>query len=474
MVLAPPDLVHDWDDRVENDKNGAAYYDVELAGDLPTWSGAVVGMAYQIVVIDNIDVSRETFDAVYEVHYIYKISGNDKEKYEQAQGWENFSFQRFFDYRWQGNGRGKGVTKPPILEARNAIGEVQVMSERVHSFHGPDDSGDFCVQLYGQYRATCKETMELSMFPFTRQCLQIRLVSKVAFDNMLFVPWNAFQEAMAKKFAIEPRSNTLKAEAEVQSWTIEAHHVAFVPKELAPKMPSGKRYPRIYLCTQARLCPQYFLWNVFFIIFLLTSLSASIVAVPQKDAADRMSILLALILSVAAYKSSVAGMLPAKKYLTRLDKYIITAFCGLFVVSVWVAILALASDEDYGGPIVPVTTEITVLGCGLVIWLACHVYLLCCSDNLYPSWGEVIRDENDQLKSAKDCVEKRRMESSKDSSQQEPVRENTGDSEAGDEDLEAERGRKHGKRMQPGVPEGRRDDDPRKQPGVPEEAAWLS
>lgn len=209
-------------------------------------------------------------------------------------------------------------------------------------------------------------------------------------------------------------------------------------------------------------------------IFLLTSLSASIVAVPQKDAADRMSILLALILSVAAYKSSVAGMLPAKKYLTRLDKYIITAFCGLFVVSVWVAILALASDEDYGGPIVPVTTEITVLGCGLVIWLACHVYLLCCSDNLYPSWGEVIRDENDQLKSAKDCVEKRRMESSKDSSQQEPVRENTGDSEAGDEDLEAERGRKHGKRMQPGVPEGRRDDDPRKQPGVPEEAAWLS
>lgn len=391
-------------------KKGAAYHDA-----IKTDDNRVVGVSYQIASINEIDVSAEAFNVSFEFNMLYKIDESDREFYAAAQ--ENSeSFQSLFDRK------PRLSNPPPILEVRNAKGPVETLSERVVQIDEITREGgrtELYVSLYGNYRATCDEPMEVTRFPFIRQSLQILLVSKTptsasksdfrpapkpGHGGMIsFVPWNFFlseHQLVQDSNELRPRNNNFKGNAKIKSWVIENHHLAIVPEGLTPLMPSGKKYCRILIVAQAKLIPNYFLYNICFVVFLLTSLSITVIFIQSDDLADRLGTLLALLLTIAAYKSSVAATLPQKPYATFLDMYILFAFFVIFLFCVFVVV---DKEEPMKYP-KKLTASILLL-----VWTCLHVPLVFFNRfRMYSSWANVIKEENEQLMAIKKAAERGR------------------------------------------------------------------
>jgi len=75
----------------------------------------------------------------------------------------------------------------------------------------------------------------------------------------------------------------------------------------------------------------HYLYNVFLMVFCITSLVFACWAIKIEDMGDRLACDIALILTMQAFKLSIADKLPKVNYLTFVDIYIIN--CFLFVMA---------------------------------------------------------------------------------------------------------------------------------------------
>lgn len=89
---------------------------------------------------------------------------------------------------------------------------------------------------------------------------------------------------------------------------------------------SGKQYPMLHLkmCVERRL--GYWIFNIVLPLFFITTVSLISFAVPPEDVADRAGITLTVMLTLVAFKYSVADKLPQISYLTIIDAYVLLCF----------------------------------------------------------------------------------------------------------------------------------------------------
>merc|ERR1719203_1812491 len=93
---------------------------------------------------------------------------------------------------------------------------------------------------------------------------------------------------------------------------------------------------------------EVYLWNVVFFMMLISGLSMCSFAVDAEDLGERLAIIITLLLTSVAYQSSVFQTLPNVPYLTLLDKYIVTSFVFMTLVTIETAMLGskyLDNDE---------------------------------------------------------------------------------------------------------------------------------
>jgi FtsH-binding integral membrane protein len=84
----------------------------------------------------------------------------------------------------------------------------------------------------------------------------------------------------------------------------------------------GER-PRLQVVLNAKRIPYYFIANIGIMMFLIVSLAFTMFALPVVQLADRLNVVMTLVLSAVAFKLLCAEQLPELPYLTALDRYVL-------------------------------------------------------------------------------------------------------------------------------------------------------
>jgi len=85
--------------------------------------------------------------------------------------------------------------------------------------------------------------------------------------------------------------------------------------------------------------PAYYLYNAFFLIFILMGLALTIFSIPPTAGNNRLQTSFVLLLSTISFKWVINRSLPAVSYLTYLDKYSIACVVFLASISIWFSLI---------------------------------------------------------------------------------------------------------------------------------------
>lgn len=413
------------------DPQGAAYFeplDPEMFPDAAASAPAAVsaaasthvGVSYQISQLTSINSVEETFKILIDLNLMYKITEGEKERYEYYQNLGSILFQDIADDPLI-------ITKPPIFEIRNAVTTPEFIRERVPAIARQYDHRHkewaWYVIGFTQIRCDCYEAFEMHRFPWTKNSLQISLQEKKGFSQIVLVPYNCrstmpqYRINFHKKpdptvEEIPPRGNTFKNDRSISNWNIEQHHIAFVPHEVCPPMASGAKYAMCVITIQCKQNANFYIWNTMPVVFFLPLLAMATKWECIGNLADRMSIVLALLLTMATYKVSISSWIPQKDYLTFMDIYIIWGFLWILllgfafgVVSGYVVLVkGIDIDDDScdGSDLVEkwvTDAESLFMSILIGLWVALHAIIVIVNwrEWFYKSWPKIMEAENENL-----------------------------------------------------------------------------
>merc|ERR1712176_699202 len=98
-------------------------------------------------------------------------------------------------------------------------------------------------------------------------------------------------------------------------------------------MPSGSKYSQLLICMQCKQQCKFYVFNTGVVIVFFPILALFSVAEDNTEIADRMSIVLTLLLTMATYKIVIADWIPQKDYVTFMDWYIVIGFILVLVIA---------------------------------------------------------------------------------------------------------------------------------------------
>ncbi|XP_071488317.1 cys-loop ligand-gated ion channel-like [Diadema antillarum] len=194
-------------------------------------------------------------------------------------------------------------------------------------------------QLSIRMKGTFKSVMRLTDFPFDYQNLTIKIMSDWPKKVI------EFSKDMTQKDSV--RTDTFTGG---QEWRL-MKHVDAAPVE-EEKMSSGavNAYPLYNITVNVKRIPNYYMWNVAFIMFFITPLAFSSFAVDLSAPEDRLGVTLTLLLTAVAFKFVVAQSLPNTSYQTLLDYYVLCCMvllCGVVIQNAIVSVFTNSVDAIF-------------------------------------------------------------------------------------------------------------------------------
>ena len=164
--------------------------------------------------------------------------------------------------------------------------------------------------------------MELKSFPFDGQLLKINLTFD-ADDTVLEIDQDLCQASLMQ-------GATMLLNDEYYVGEPEFDIVLFDPE--ASGSMSGKSYWHLIWKVPVVRKTHYYMLNAFLPLFIIVASSWTVFTLPKKEKyAERLTILVSLLLTLIALKFSLTSMLPKLSYLTVLDLYFMGGYCALSI-----------------------------------------------------------------------------------------------------------------------------------------------
>eukprot|EP00808_Paulinella_micropora_P030331 g74504.t1 len=179
----------------------------------------------------------------------------------------------------------------------------------------------FILELRLHFAADLSEQFELHRWPFDRQALTCVVNSRVAGR------------------VSHPALHGVWLNDSVAGWNLRKPR-AFITKALSVSSEREKMHLVVFVERQ----PQAYVSDIVFPLFLIVSASFSVFILEPGDLNDRMSIMLTSMLTVVAFKLTLAGELPTMTYFTLFDRYVLACYANLLLVSL--ESMVVAFDED--------------------------------------------------------------------------------------------------------------------------------
>jgi len=138
------------------------------------------------------------------------------------------------------------------------------------------------------------------------------------------------------KFAsIQPQNKLCDDEERdflLADWKLWKHIVSTPSSSNAKNSTRGRTYAILTIRFSVSRNFSYYIWNVFLILFMLTSLSFTAFTIEPSDISSRLSVTLTLLLTVVAFKLGINSTIPKIAYNTLLDTYIWACFVFFSVI----------------------------------------------------------------------------------------------------------------------------------------------
>lgn len=189
------------------------------------------------------------------------------------------------------------------------------------------------------------ERMEINCFPTDVQELSIILVSK-AREEVFYLKKNIsylLKKRTINTFVEQQRYKLYRPVVtyDAPSYDIEESHKLRIPPAALASPTNLQASPDPLKCCFTAFCsrkPQFFYWNAFFLIFLITVTSLAVFTIEPQMVTSRISSTLTILLTSISFKWVTNRSIPMVNYLTSLDKYSIVCIFYLVCCVGWHAI----------------------------------------------------------------------------------------------------------------------------------------
>ncbi|CAF0842805.1 unnamed protein product [Adineta ricciae] len=244
---------------------------------------------------------------------------------------ERFTSEIFFEASWYTRDHKHGSKSDshpghfnPQLVVLNHMGD-SLRHEKWYSTNATAENGLLEVTEHHKFKGVFWERMELNHFPYDVQELSISLTTPLTVNDIYFV------ENKQK-----PSGVNRTVFSDQQSWHLY-EHVEFQFEQYREEY--SLNYDQIHpvlvcTCHVGRKCG-YYIWNAYFLIFLITSAALSTFAIPPSNSHGRLQITCTLLLTSVTFRWVVNKSLPTISYLTALDVYAIASIVALCIINVF-------------------------------------------------------------------------------------------------------------------------------------------
>lgn len=268
---------------------------------------------------------------------------------------ERYTSEIFFEASWYIKEPKNGAKYDPSaghfnpqLAVLNNMGD-SLRHDKWYSVSKTIEAGIVEVTEYHKFKGIFWERMELNHFPYDVQELSISLTTPLTVNDFYFV-----------ENTQKPSGVNRTVFSDQQSWHLY-EHVEFQFEQHREEY--SLNYDQIHpvlvcTCHVGRKCG-YYIWNAYFLIFLITSAALSTFAIPPSNAHGRLQITCTLLLTSVTFRWVVNKSLPTISYLTALDIYAIASIVALCIINVFHGIVSyIYYNQIYlASYLTPVTTQ---------------------------------------------------------------------------------------------------------------------
>jgi hypothetical protein len=202
-----------------------------------------------------------------------------------------------------------------------------IESELVTGYTIINSGGEPRVSMNCNWMAKVKAPLDLRMFPFDEQVVPLIIRSEWYTSNQLkFVVTSAQRKDLREFLSSEVRLNEFNISAVKALSRVHQYRMLAGLVDEADTLHDELRI-EFHVARRAA----YYLWKVVFLYLLVITMSASTFLFDPQDSQTRTSISVTLFLTAVAFHFVISATLPRVAYNTRLDKFIILMYGGIFI-----------------------------------------------------------------------------------------------------------------------------------------------
>ncbi|CAF2820154.1 unnamed protein product [Rotaria sp. Silwood2] len=197
--------------------------------------------------------------------------------------------------------------------------------DKWYSINKTNENGLIEIVEHQKFKGTFWERMELNHFPYDVQELSISLTTPLTINDIYFI------ENKQK-----PSGVNRTVFSDQQSWHLYEHvEFSFEQHREEYSLNYDQIHP-VLICTWhvGRKCG-YYIWNAYFLIFLIISASLGTFSISPSNSHGRLQITCTLLLTSVTFRWVVNKSLPTISYLTALDIYAIASIVALCIMNIF-------------------------------------------------------------------------------------------------------------------------------------------
>eukprot|EP00808_Paulinella_micropora_P008919 g11011.t1 len=299
------------------------------------YPGREVEMSVRILSVDDCEFEKGVFTCKFLLFMLWIPEPALKEKWKAA-SFKERKDPKFFEGFWNAEDQ---IDLANMVECRE--GAIGTLPPKLIKMPVGDNS--FLWQVLSVRALACTVTQEwmLRDYPFDKQVMRLIFRPRESIDNTYIRPLlarnKAFRSSMSPYVALS-----------IPEWIPYKHRLHSANDTFS----LNRVYSMVVVSIPVRRDPSFALWNILLIQLLLQLLAFTAFAIDVNELGDRLSVILALLLTAVASKLALSEQIPKVAYLTLADKFALGTIVLHFFVSGGVCIAFHAENQEYGNKVV--------------------------------------------------------------------------------------------------------------------------
>ena len=315
----------------------------------PCGEAVIVHLQISISSIEDIDTVRQEFTC----EFYLGVRWEEPQLKDEVKEGRKIEWEKCWD---------------PRISFQNAVEITNITSST--KLIRPLYDGNPSVQISYRVKGKFKTLFNLRSFPFDKQRLQIRIVSKwsdsvVQFKEASYKPghlncktflceheWSLYKHVIGTEsctaddcsddhsIVLQPSNKTSDAHCNHRVASINPPNTP--PQKGIMKKPLKDERPLTFsvftFSFSIRRKFSFFVSNVIVLLALISFLALGPFCVAQTEIGDRLSIIFTLLLTAVTFKFVVSQSLPRVSYQTLLDQYVLVCIIYIFVMSIIIGV----------------------------------------------------------------------------------------------------------------------------------------